>query len=89
MFYRCIALLTGLFTVCVGAHASPSDLRLIVARTAAESGVVDKIVDEFQKKHRYYKVTLTATGGLNALNMARAGQADALITHIPRVRSSL
>jgi len=84
VFYRCIALLAGLFTVCVGAHASPSDLRLIVARTAAESGVVDKIVDEFQKKHRYYKVTLTATGGLNALNMARAGQADALITHYPQ-----
>ncbi|MDA9981610.1 EAL domain-containing protein [Gammaproteobacteria bacterium] len=84
MFQRWGALIAGVFIVCSGAYASPSELRLIVARTAAETGVMNKIIDEFQKDYPEFSVKLTAAGGLDALNRARSGEADALITHYPQ-----
>lgn len=86
MFHRCFALVISVFMLSAATQAvhSSNNLRLLVARTAAESGIFEEIIDEFEKQYPTYNVILTSVGGLEALKMARAGQGDAVITHYPQ-----
>lgn len=58
-------------------------LRIAVATTAEESGLVSYLVQEFRKTHPEVNIDLTITGAINALQIARDGAVDAVITHHP------
>ena len=58
-------------------------LRIAVATTAEETGLVSYLVQEFRKTNPDVNVTLTVTGAINALQIARNGSVDAVITHHP------
>ena len=60
-----------------GEHA----LRLAVANTAAESGLVDVLIEVFKRENPQFDVELTVSGGLVVLETARQGSIDAVLTH--------
>ncbi len=62
-----------------GEHA----LRLAVANTAAESGLVDVLIEVFKGENPQFDVELTVSGGLVVLETARQGSIDAVLTHHP------
>ncbi len=81
---RRVALLLALGLLGVaGAQAAPTTLRLAAANTAAETGLIDRLVREFEALHPDIVVQVDVAGGWVVLDRARAGLADAVITHLP------
>jgi diguanylate cyclase (GGDEF)-like protein/PAS domain S-box-containing protein len=79
------------FLFCLGislATAQPaveqSRLRLLVASTAAETGIIDFMAAGFRTLHPEAEITVTAAGALEVLDRARQGRADLVITHHPK-----
>ncbi len=70
-----------------GSAAAAQMLRVAVATTAEESGLVSYLVDEFSKANQDVKIELSVTGAINALQLGRSGQVDAIITHHPASES--
>lgn len=58
-------------------------LRLAVATTAEESGLISYLVREYRTLNPGLAVDMTVSGAINALQTAREGRADAVITHHP------
>ena len=54
MLNRCLALIFGVLLLISGAHAAPSELRLFVANTAAETGIIDDLIKKFEAAHPEY-----------------------------------
>ncbi len=75
-----VFLATGLVAT---APAGEHTLRLAVANTAAESGLVDALIEVFTREHPQFDVELTVSGGLLVLETARQGSIDAVLTHHP------
>jgi signal transduction histidine kinase/DNA-binding NarL/FixJ family response regulator len=65
-------------------HAAGQTLRVHAANTASETGILQALADDFQKRHPDIRVILTSAGSLQVLEAARAGQADLTITHQPQ-----
>lgn len=65
------------------APAGEHTLRLAVANTAAESGLVDALIEVFKRENPQFDVELTVSGGLVVLETARRGSIDAVLTHHP------
>ena len=86
---RCIkAILIGTI-VWLGLYAQPclseSDrpIRLFVAKSSVDSGVVNRLLDDFQERYPKLPVELSSFGALEVLDRARRGMADMVITHHP------
>lgn len=58
-------------------------LRIASAQTAADTGVLDVLIDDFRKEHPDVIVEVKAVGAITALDYGRNGQADLVITHSP------
>ena len=81
---RLIAIiLVGLVAYSAWANADTERLRVVAANTSIESGIVPELMARFEGRFPQYRVELIATGGLNALELARKGGIDAVITHHP------
>ncbi len=79
-----LGLVLALALACAtGAYAGDGRFRLLVANTAAETGVMARLVAEFAKRHPQYDVEMEVAGGLVVLERAREGRADAVVTHHP------
>ncbi len=77
-------LLLMLLFLLFSAHSvAGQSLRIAVATTAEETGLVSHLVEEFRKSNPDVNVDLTITGAINALGVARSGAVDAVITHHP------
>lgn len=81
-----LMLLLGL--VIASAPAQPSvtqpKLRLYVASTAAETGIIDSLVEGFRQLHPEVELTISTAGAVEVLDQARKGRADVVITHHPK-----
>ena len=64
--------------------AAAQTLRVMTANTAAETGIIRALADDFQKRHPEIKVTIDAAGALQVLDNGRHGLADLIITHHPQ-----
>ncbi len=63
---------------------SPNKLRLLVASTAAETGIIDFLVSGFREIHPEVEIITGKAGALEVLDQAREGLADVVITHHPK-----
>jgi diguanylate cyclase (GGDEF)-like protein/PAS domain S-box-containing protein len=61
--------------------ASPDTLRIAVASTANDTGILQALVDDFLAQHPGQHVELHPAGALAALTAGRQGKADLVITH--------
>ena len=62
----------------------PEKLRLYVASTAAETGIIEFMAAGFRELHPEVEVAVTSAGALEVLDRARNGHADLVITHHPK-----
>ena len=69
------------------APAATQTLRVMTANTAAETGIIQALAEDFQKSHPQVKVTITAAGALQVLDNGRQGMADLIITHYPQAET--
>ena len=58
-------------------------LRLSIASTADEQGLITALAERFHRLYPAHDVEVTAVGAVSALTRARDGKADAVITHHP------
>lgn len=58
-------------------------LRVAVASTAAETGVIDALAQDFRAFHPYVTVEIAEVGAVAALELGRRGEVDVIITHDP------
>lgn len=75
--------LSGANLLNVAVATDASSLRLYVANSLAESGVVDWLLGDFHRRHSDVQVSVQVAGALEVLEQARQGQADIVLTHIP------
>jgi diguanylate cyclase (GGDEF)-like protein len=68
---------------CLTGVASADTLRLAVASTANEQGLATALAERFEKRFPGHHVEITAVGAISALDRARKGYADAVLTHHP------
>lgn len=69
---------------CLGEAAAPANtLRLSVASTANEQGLITALAERFEKQFPGSHVEITSVGAISALDRARRGLADAVLTHHP------
>lgn len=83
---KIVALLGGLIIAAgplAPATGADADLRIVVAQSAAETGVVDALVKDFQAGHPHIAIKIQPAGALAALDVGRRGDADLIITHFP------
>lgn len=76
-------ILLVLFGLGVSTLALSKTLRLSVASTANEQGLVTALAERFHQKYPQHSIKITEVGALVALDHAREGKADAIITHHP------
>ena len=81
-----IALLTAGFAI--SGVLSPSESRLILATTTStqNSGLLDKILPDFKSKYGV-RVDVVAVGSGQALENARRGDADVVLSHAPSLEA--
>jgi diguanylate cyclase (GGDEF)-like protein len=72
-----------LLVCCVTGLASADTLRLAVASTANEQGLITALAERFEKRFPGHHIEITSVGAIAALNRARKGYADAVLTHHP------
>ena len=58
-------------------------LRLVVANTAFETGLITDLVNTFERENPVTQVSVKNVGALVTLDLGREGKADAIITHHP------
>lgn len=70
--------------------AAPKNVEVILATTTStqDSGLLDFLLPEFEKKTGY-KVKTIAVGSGQALEMGKRGEADVLLTHAPASEKTL
>jgi len=83
-FFHAAVLLCALLLWSIpGARAADVPLRILAANTAAETGILQALADEFQKRHGI-PVEFTIAGALQVLEYGRQGRGDLVITHEPQ-----
>lgn len=60
---------------------SSNTIRLAFASTAADTGIPKWLIDDFRKLHPDVEIVVSSVGAIEALDMARRGQADLVVTH--------
>lgn len=81
---KIILLLAIMMFVCVGCQKEPEKKELILATTTStkDSGLLDAILPDFEKKTGY-KVNVVSVGSGEAMTMGENGEADVLLVHSP------
>ena len=64
-------------------ETSADTLRLSIASTSNEQGLISALAERFHRLHPEHSVEITSVGAISALTRAREGLADAVITHHP------
>ncbi len=59
---------------------SPTELRVAVAYSVANSGLIKVLVNDFRASHPELNIRIIATSALDAVTLARRGEADIIIT---------
>lgn len=79
-----LVLLAAVAAVVVACFGSKSDKKLRLATTTSvqDSGLLTELLPAFEK-HRGYSVEVRAVGSGKALELLRAGEVDAAVTHAP------
>lgn len=72
-----------LYLLAAAPATAQQTLRIAVATTAEEAGLVSHLVGKFRETNPDVDIALTVTGAINALWIARSGLVDAVITHHP------
>jgi signal transduction histidine kinase/DNA-binding transcriptional LysR family regulator len=67
--------------------ASPQLLRIAAARSAADSGLINYLAEEFRKQTPDTSIEIHPVGALQALDLGRQGEVDLVITHHPQNES--
>lgn len=75
--------IAALILIAAASSASADTLRLVVARSANESGLVSRLANAFEESHPGKHIQIKTSGSLEAVQLARSGEADALISHAP------
>lgn len=81
--WRGLALFLGLCLAWPAGAADTAGLRIAVASTAVETGVIDRLIIAFRNHHPEITVTTLSAGAELTLGRAREGAADLVITHAP------
>lgn len=76
-------LLLGPLCLAIPTADAADHLRLLVARSANESGLISKLAASFSSDHRGVQVQIIDAGTLTTLERGRAGAGDAIVTHVP------
>jgi len=63
--------------------AAPVEMRIVAARTVYNTTVIDKLVSRFKKDHPDADIEVATMGSLQAIEQARQGNADIMITYYP------
>lgn len=58
-------------------------LRIVVAQTAADTGLISSLAETFRARHPDVSIDIQPAGALATLDLARRGLADMVITHAP------
>ncbi len=82
-FRLCVVVALLAFSTASTSATTPT-LRVMTANTAAETGIIQALVDDFQKRHPEITVKVDSAGALQVLDNGRQGQADLIITHQPQ-----
>ena len=72
-----------LFITAAQAENSINVIRLTAANSAVDTGIIDELIEVFEKKHPPFQVSLSKVGGISALERIKQGEADLVITHYP------
>lgn len=68
-------------TTAAPAAPAPAELRVAVAYSVANSGLMAVLANDFRAIHPEFNVQIIATGALDTVSLARRGEADIIITH--------
>ena len=80
-------LVASVFVFARASYAAESDsaaLRILVAQTIFETGVIQALLGDFSKIYPKVKFEIQAAGALNVIDTAAEGKADVIINHYPR-----
>ncbi len=77
------AVLLGSLLIGLSGAIQAGTLRLSIASTADEQGLISALAERFHARYPAHRVEITSVGAVSALTRARDGQADAVITHHP------
>ncbi|MDH5649816.1 MAG: LysR substrate-binding domain-containing protein, partial [Gammaproteobacteria bacterium] len=69
--------------VCTQADSEQTLLRLWTANTAAETGIINDLIEGFNQQYPHIIVKLSIAGAISVLDEGKAGNADLIITHHP------
>jgi signal transduction histidine kinase len=64
-------------------NAGNNTLRIAIARSINNTSVVNWLVEDYQRIHPEIDIQLKSVGSLQALDLARTGKVDMVITHYP------
>lgn len=62
---------------------SKNELRVIISNSAAQTGIIQELIRQYELINPGSKIKLSQHGSLAVINRARAGEADFIITHHP------
>ena len=77
------SLLAGLSLLLGSSPGHADTLRLLVAKTANETGLITYLANAFEADHPDSQLRIISAGGLDTLVQGRTGIADAIISHTP------
>lgn len=75
------SILFAILMINTGHAVSAETLRLAVASTLEEVGLVGYLVKKFETENPAIKVSLTVTGSINAIELGRTGKVDGVMSH--------
>jgi diguanylate cyclase (GGDEF)-like protein/PAS domain S-box-containing protein len=78
------AIATLWMPVAAGADASGGRLRILVANTVTETGILEALVARFRASRPDLEVVIIPAGALTVLERGQRGEADLLLTHHPQ-----
>ena len=85
---RCNAVAAALLAfLALSTPAAAQTLRVMTANTAAETGIIQALADDFHQRHPEVEVSIAAAGALQVLDNGRQGKADLIITHHPQAET--
>ena len=76
-------ILCSLMAIYAGQVPAAERLRIVVAQTAAHTGLIGSLVDAFRAHYPDTSIDIQPAGALATLDLGRSGLADLIITHAP------
>lgn len=73
----------ALLMMCLSGEVLADTLRLSIASTSNEQGLITELAERFHRLYPQHQVEVTSVGAISALTRAREGLADAVLTHHP------